>query len=93
MEPAEFRRLGHELVDWVAGYREGIGDLPVMSRVEPGDIAARLPDTPPLRGDGLSDVIADLDGAVLPGITHWNHPGWFAYFPPTPIWRRYWPTW
>jgi aromatic-L-amino-acid decarboxylase len=81
MEPAEFRRLGHELVDWVADYREGIADLPVMSRVEPGDIAARLPDKPPLRGDGLSDVIADLDGAVLPGITHWNHPGWFAYFP------------
>ena len=81
MEPAEFRRLGHELVDWVAGYREGIADLPVMSRVEPGDIAARLPDTPPLRGDGLGNVIEDLDSTVLPDITHWNHPGWFAYFP------------
>jgi aromatic-L-amino-acid decarboxylase len=81
MEPAEFRRLGHELVDWVADYREGIADLPVMSRVEPGDIAARLPGKPPLRSDGLSDVIKDLNRTVLPGITHWNHPGWFAYFP------------
>jgi aromatic-L-amino-acid decarboxylase len=81
MEPAEFRRLGHELVDWVADYREGIADLPVMSRVEPGDIAARLPGKPPLRSDGLSDVIEDLNRTVLPGITHWNHPGWFAYFP------------
>jgi aromatic-L-amino-acid decarboxylase len=81
MEPAEFRRLGHELVDWVADYREGIADLPVMSRVEPGEIAARLPGKPPLRSDGLSDVIEDLNSTVLPGITHWNHPGWFAYFP------------
>ena len=81
MEPAEFRRLGHELVDWVADYREGIADLPVMSRVEPGEIAARLPGKPPLRSDGLSDVIEDLNRTVLPGITHWNHPGWFAYFP------------
>ena len=81
MEPAEFRRLGHELVDWVADYREGIADLPVMSRVEPGDIAARLPGKPPLRSDGLGDVIEDLNSTVLPGVTHWNHPGWFAYFP------------
>jgi aromatic-L-amino-acid decarboxylase len=81
MEPAEFRRLGHELVDWVADYREGIADLPVMSRVEPGDIAARLPGKPPLRSDGLSNVVEDLNSTVLPGITHWNHPGWFAYFP------------
>ncbi|HUK75978.1 MAG TPA: pyridoxal-dependent decarboxylase [Thermoleophilia bacterium] len=81
MEPAEFRRLGHELIDWLADYREGVADLPVMSRVRPGDVAARLPAEPPLRGDGLGAVIDDLNATVLPGITHWNHPGFFAYFP------------
>jgi aromatic-L-amino-acid decarboxylase len=81
MEPAEFRRVGHALIDWIADYREHIGDLPVMSRVQPGEVEARLPAGPPLQGDGLAGVIEDLDRTVLPGITHWNHPGWFAYFP------------
>jgi aromatic-L-amino-acid/L-tryptophan decarboxylase len=81
MDPDEFRRLGHELVEWIAAYREGIGDLPVMSRVQPGEVAALLPATPPQHGEGLDDIVADLERVVLPGITHWNHPGWFAYFP------------
>ena len=81
MDADEFRRLGHELVDWVADYREHIGDYPVMSRVQPGEVAAQLPAEPPLRGEGLGDIVADLECIVMPGITHWNHPGWFAYFP------------
>ena len=81
MDADEFRRLGHELVDWVADYREHIGDYPVMSRVQPGEVAAQLPAEPPLRGEGLGDIVADLERVVMPGITHWNHPGWFAYFP------------
>jgi aromatic-L-amino-acid decarboxylase len=81
MDPAEFRRLGHELIEWVADYREHVVDLPVMSRVEPGEIQSLLPGEPPQHGDGLADIAADLDRIVLPGITHWNHPGWFAYFP------------
>jgi aromatic-L-amino-acid decarboxylase len=81
MEPAEFRRVGHELIDWIADYREHIGDLPVMSQVQPGDVEGRLPAEPPLQGDGLDALVEDLDNTVLPGITHWNHPGWFAYFP------------
>ncbi len=81
MDPKDFRRLGHELVDWVADYRERLEDLPVMSRVRPGEIGAQLPGRPPETGDGLATVVADLDRVVLPGITHWNHPGWFAYFP------------
>ena len=81
MEPAEFRRMGHELIDWIADYREHVGDLPVMSRVQPGDVEARLAVEPPLCGDDLDGLIEDLDTTVLPGITHWNHPGWFAYFP------------
>ena len=81
MDPSEFRRLGHELVDWVADYREHIAEYPVMSRVEPGEIEALLPAAPPLRAEGLAGIEADLERIVLPGITHWNHPGWFAYFP------------
>jgi aromatic-L-amino-acid/L-tryptophan decarboxylase len=81
MDPAEFRRLGHELVDWVADYRDHIDELPVMSRVRPGEIRAQLPAEPPQSGEGLTAIAADLDRIVLPGITHWNHPGWFAYFP------------
>jgi len=81
MDPSEFRRLGHDLVDWVADYRERIAEYPVMSRVEPGEIEALLPVAPPRQAEGLADIQADLERIVLPGITHWNHPGWFAYFP------------
>ncbi len=81
MDPTEFRKLGHELVDWVADYRERIADFPVMSRVEPGEIEALLPAAPPRQAEGLAAIAADLERIVLPGITHWNHPGWFAYFP------------
>jgi len=81
MDPVEFRQLGHALIDWIADYREHIDALPVMSRVQPGAIAAMLPGAPPQKAEGLADVIADLERIVLPGITHWNHPGWFAYFP------------
>ena len=81
MDPAEFRRLGHELIDWVADYREHVAALPVMSRVRPGEIQSLLADEPPREAVGLEGIAAELDRVVLPGITHWNHPGWFAYFP------------
>jgi aromatic-L-amino-acid decarboxylase len=81
MDTTTFRRLGHALVDWIADYRDGIERLPVMSRVEPGAIRAALPDHPPERGGALADALAALERVVLPGITHWNHPSFFAYFP------------
>ncbi len=81
MDSATFRRLGHELVDWVASYRDRLETLPVMSAVEPGAIRARFPREPPREGGRLPDALAALDSAVLPGITHWNHPSFFAYFP------------
>jgi len=81
MTPEEFRRTGHALVDWIAEYRAGIERLPVMSPVAPGSIRAQLPATPPENGAPLDSIIVDLDRVVLPGITHWNHPGFFAYFP------------
>jgi aromatic-L-amino-acid/L-tryptophan decarboxylase len=81
MDSETFRRLGHALVDWIAAYRERLEALPVMSRVEPGEIRARLPQEPPREGGGLPALIDALDRTVLPGITHWNHPSFFAYFP------------
>lgn len=81
MDAEEFRRLGHLLVDWVAEYRRGLADRPVMSPVRPGDIKARFPAEPPRRGTGLAGIVDALERDVLPGITHWNHPSFFAYFP------------
>jgi len=81
MDTHEFRTLGHELIDWVADYRENLAEYPVMSRAQPGEVAALMPAEPPRRAEGLATISADLDRIVMPGITHWNHPGWFAYFP------------
>ena len=81
MNHDEFRAFGHALVDWVADYRKGLRDLPVRSTVAPGDIRRRFPVAPPPTGGRLSEAIAALDRDVLPGITHWNHPAFFAYFP------------
>jgi aromatic-L-amino-acid decarboxylase len=81
MNSDEFRRLGHQLVDWVADYREHLEDRAVMSPARPGDIRARFPAEPPRAGGGLPAAIAQLGSHVMPGITHWNHPGFFAYFP------------
>ncbi len=81
MDTDEFRRLGHELIEWVAAYRERIEKLPVMSQVQPGEIRGRFPATPPTEGGRLSEALTILDRDVLPGMTHWNHPGFFAYFP------------
>src|SRR5512135_256502 len=81
MDADTFRLLGHRLVDWIADYRQRLESLPVMSTVAPGAIRAQLPQEPPEHGGGLPDVLAALDRTVLPGITHWNHPSFFAYFP------------
>jgi aromatic-L-amino-acid decarboxylase len=81
MNADEFRRLGHQLVDWVADYREGLEARPVMSPARPGEIRARFAAGPPAQGGRLAEGIAALDTHVLPGITHWNHPAFFAYFP------------
>lgn len=81
MDAQEFRRLGYQLVDWIADYRENLERLPVMSRVQPGDIRAAFPDHPPQHGGRVAQALAALERDVLPGITHWNHPSFFAYFP------------
>jgi aromatic-L-amino-acid/L-tryptophan decarboxylase len=80
MDADEFRRQGHALIDWIASYRESIEDRPVMSGVAPGEIRARLPQSAPEQG-GAGELVERLERDVLPGITHWNHPSFFAYFP------------
>ena len=81
MQADEFRRHAHELVEWMADYLDGVSKLPVTPGVEPGDIARRLPSSPPEQGEPFGQLFADFQSIVLPGMTHWNHPGWFAYFP------------
>jgi aromatic-L-amino-acid decarboxylase len=80
MTPAEFRRLGHALIDWLADYRERVAEYPVMSQLEPGAVRGMLPAHPPEEGGGLDDP-AKLLEPLLPGLTHWQHPRFFAYFP------------
>ncbi|MCC7413979.1 MAG: aspartate aminotransferase family protein [Gammaproteobacteria bacterium] len=81
MTPEEFRRWGRAAVDWVADYYERVESLPVLSTVQPGEIRARLPAAPPLQGESFEAMLADLDRIVLPGITHWQSPNFFAFFP------------
>lgn len=81
MTSDEFRRWGKVLVDWIADYREGVEEHPVLSQVEPGEIRQRLPAEPPEAGEGFEAILGDLDEFVLPGITHWQSPSFFAYFP------------
>jgi len=75
-----FREDGAAALDWAARYLERVGELPVLAQVEPGDIRARLPVSPPERGEPFADVLRDLDEILLPGITHWQSPRFFAYF-------------
>src|SRR5829696_5556745 len=81
MTPDEFRHFGRLVIDWIADYWERVGSLPVRSPVAPGEVAAALPGHPPGEGESLEALLADLDRVVLPGLTHWQHPGFFAYFP------------
>lgn len=81
MDPDEFRRHAHQLVDWMADYFRDVGQLPVTPAVKPGDILRQVPGAPPEQGEPFEQVLQDFSQIVLPGMTHWNHPGWFAYFP------------
>ncbi|MDQ4113337.1 MAG: pyridoxal-dependent decarboxylase [Actinomycetota bacterium] len=81
MTPEEFRAYGHQLIDWIADYRAGLVDLPVLAQVQPGEVAARLPDSAPESGDGGRSLIADLDEIVVPGLSLWQHPRFFNFFP------------
>jgi aromatic-L-amino-acid/L-tryptophan decarboxylase len=81
MTPDEFRRHGYAVVDWIARYRETVEDHPVFSTAEPGAIYAMLPEHAPEQGEPFAELLADLDRVVMPGVTHWQSPHWYAYFP------------
>ena len=81
MTPEEFREHGHTLIDWLADYHQTLATRPVMSAVRPGEVAAQLPVAPPLDPEPFADVIADLDRVVVPGLSLWQHPRFFGYFP------------
>jgi aromatic-L-amino-acid decarboxylase len=81
MTPDEFRYFGKELIDWIADYYQNIEGYPVLSQVEPGKIRARLPPSPPEKGESFDEIISDIDRLIMPGITHWQSPNFFAFFP------------
>jgi len=80
MTPDEFRRRGRQVIDWIAGYMERVEEYPVLSRVKPGEIRDSLPAHPPVTGEAFDLVLADLERVIMPGITHWQSPGFHAYF-------------
>jgi len=79
--PEELRANGHQLVDWIAEYLETVEERPVAPDVQPGDVLARLPTHPPSTIEPFADVMADVDDIIVPALTHWQHPRFFAYFP------------
>jgi len=81
MNPEEFRRIGHELIDWVADYRARVAELPVRSPLEPGAVRAQLPAAPPAKPEAFNNIFRDLDQIIVPGLSHWQHPSFFGYFP------------
>jgi aromatic-L-amino-acid decarboxylase len=80
MSAEDFRRFGRELVDWIADYFEHIEERPVLAQVEPGELKAKLPSSAPAGGEAMSEILADVDRLIMPALTHWNHPMFFALF-------------
>ena len=80
MDPEAFRREAHRVADWIADYLANPQQYPVLARVAPGDIVRALPEAAPEHGESFDAIFADFERIILPGITHWNHPGFFAYF-------------
>ncbi len=81
MNKAEFRRYGHQFVDWVADYMEDARGRRIVPDLKPGEIRSALPPNPPLKPESMDDLFKDFKEMILPGMTHWQHPGWYAYFP------------
>jgi aromatic-L-amino-acid decarboxylase len=81
MTPEEFRRHGHAVVDWIADYQSRVESFPVLSQAKPGEIRAKLPKEPPAKGEPFGVLLKDVEQLILPGVTHWQSPSFFAYFP------------
>lgn len=80
MSAEDFRRYGHEIINWIADYFANSEKYPVLAQVEPGELHSQLPTSPPARGEPMSEILADVDRLIVPALTHWNHPSFFAYF-------------
>jgi aromatic-L-amino-acid decarboxylase len=80
MPTTEFRLYGHKFVDWIADYLENIEQFEVLPKIKPGEIKSVLPDQPPITGESIEMILADVNKKIMPGITHWNHPDFMAYF-------------
>ena len=81
MTPEEFRRIGHQLIDRIADYRSSVAERPVMSANAPGALRAALPKEAPLKPEGFDAIFSDLDELIIPGLSHWQSPKFFGYFP------------
>src|ERR1700678_2010344 len=81
MSPEEFRRQGHAVVDWIADYQSRVESFPVLSRVKPGEVRSKLPANAPEQGEAFDRILSDIERVILPGITHWQSPNFYAYFP------------
>ncbi|MCG6894434.1 MAG: aspartate aminotransferase family protein [Desulfobacteraceae bacterium] len=81
MSTDEFRRWGKAVVDWIADYQERVESYPVLSRVKPGEIRAKLPPAPPEKGEAFDTILADVEKIIVPGLTHWQSPNFYAFFP------------
>jgi aromatic-L-amino-acid/L-tryptophan decarboxylase len=80
MDPEAFRLYGHQVVDWIADYLTHVGEYPVLAQTAPGDIRRALPAKPPVQPESMESILADFERVIMPGITHWNSPGFLAYF-------------
>ncbi|MEJ2635164.1 MAG: pyridoxal-dependent decarboxylase [Calditrichia bacterium] len=80
MPPEEFRKYGHQLIDWLADHFNHLDEVPVLPKVQPGDIRDKLPASAPVEGESMEKILEDVDRIIMPGMTHWNHPDFFAYF-------------
>jgi aromatic-L-amino-acid decarboxylase len=76
----DFRRYGHQMVDWIADYLKDIEKFPVLAQIKPGEVKKHLPEQPPQKGEELANIFSDINKIIMPGMTHWNHPGFMAYF-------------
>jgi aromatic-L-amino-acid/L-tryptophan decarboxylase len=81
MTPEQFRTAGHQLIDWIADYRAGVAKYPVMARTAPGEVKEMLPTSPPEQAEPFQAILHDLERIIVPGLSHWQHPRFFGYFP------------
>ena len=80
MPAEEFKEHGYKMIDWIAEYLTDIEKFPVIPDIKPGDIKNKLPKNPPRTSDSFEKILADIDEKIIPGVTHWNHPNFMAYF-------------